>query len=197
MFDRFATFIIIIIIAIRVFFDRSHAILILHIENRTFDRGGAGDCELRMSKLTFVDMAGTERPDSLPGGATVVNQSISGSLSAFTDVLFSLSKTANAKQQHVPYLNSKLTHLLKESLTTHSKTTIITTVLNTKTPEHLKATETSLQFASWAKAIKGHAVINPSIRLKEPDRLTSKETDPELIRFRCVLMIDSLSACMC
>ena len=166
--------------------DRSHAVLILHIENRTFSRG-AGDCELRMSKLTFVDMAGTERPDSSPGTAAAAvvpgeNQSISASLSAFTDVLFSLSKTANAKQQHVPYLNSKLTHLLKESLTAHSKTVIITTVLNT--PEHLKATETSLQFASWAKAIKGHATINPFIRLKEPDRLTSKETDPELIRFR-------------
>ena len=149
-----------------------------------------------MSKLTFVDMAGTERPDSSSGTAAAAvvpgeNQSISASLSAFTDVLFSLSKTANAKQQHVPYLNSKLTHLLKESLTAHSKTVIITTVLNT--PEHLKATETSLQFASWAKAIKGYATINPFIRLKEPDRLTSKETDPELIRFRYVLMILCIS----
>ena len=177
-----------------VLHNRSHAVLILHIENRTFNRG-AGDCELRMSKLTFVDLAGTERPDSAGAATAVVaaavpggeNQSISMSLSAFTDVLFSLSKNANAKQQHVPYLNSKLTHLLKESLTPHSKTTIITTVLNT--PEHLKATETSLQFASWAKAIKGQAMINPYIRLKEPDRLASRETDPEFIRFRYATVV--------
>jgi len=137
-----------------------------------------------MSKLTFVDMAGTERPDSAEAAAVPgENQSISVSLSAFTDVLFSLSKNANSKQ-HVPYLNSKLTQLLKESLTTHSKTTII---LNT--PEHLKATETSLQFASLAKSIKGNAAINASIKLKETDRLASKETDPELIRFRYIALL--------
>lgn len=100
------------------------------------------------------------------------------------DVLFALSKNALARSKgsksvkHVPYLNSKLTQLLKESLGGNSKTVLITTIHSTA--EYSKVTETSLQYATWARAVKGRVVRND---LNMADRWI-QETDPEIIRLK-------------
>jgi len=101
------------------------------------------------------------------------------------DVLFALSKNAKAKQsnsgkgmQHVPYLNSKLTQLLKESLGGNAKTVMITTIH--ATVDYSKVTETSLQYASWARGVRGKVVRND---VNMSDRWIA-ETDPEILRLK-------------
>ncbi|KAJ1428507.1 P-loop containing nucleoside triphosphate hydrolase protein [Ochromonadaceae sp. CCMP2298] len=105
---------------------RSHTVLVLHVESREAERVG-----VRVSKLTFVEMAGAERLEhSGVGFKQVESRHINLSLNAFGNVLRVLSENAGAKgaPQLVPYNESKLTHLLKESLGGNSRTVLITTV---------------------------------------------------------------------
>lgn len=61
----------------------------------------------------------------------------------------------------VPYRNSKLTHLLKDSLGGNSKTLMITTIRPTE--EYYQQTAMSLMYASRAKKIRNQLLINKSV----------------------------------
>ena len=128
------------------FSSRSHAILTLHVESRVLNThsqgadiaGGGGDqagaSELRLGKMHLVDLAGSERVklSGAEGDTLIESQNINLSLSALGDVLSALSRNASILSQQeqggngankkpsllvpVPYRNSKLTHLLKDSL---------------------------------------------------------------------------------
>lgn len=148
----------------------------------------AGSAGLRMSKLTFVDMAGSDRLEKsgAVGDTLVESQNINLSLTAFGDVLFALSKNAAARakqqkgSQHVPYLNSKLTQFLKESLGGNAKTVMLATIHSTA--DYSKVTETSLQYAMWASTVRGRVVRND---LNMGERWI-QETDPEILRLRYI-----------
>ena len=58
--------------------------------------------------------------------------------------------------KHVPFRNSKLTRILKNSLGGNTKTAIICTV----TPAEVVQTKSSLEFAARAKKIVQHAEVN-------------------------------------
>eukprot|EP00658_Telonema_sp_P-2_P048709 TRINITY_DN37046_c0_g1_i1.p1 TRINITY_DN37046_c0_g1~~TRINITY_DN37046_c0_g1_i1.p1 ORF type:complete len:322 (+),score=74.90 TRINITY_DN37046_c0_g1_i1:125-1090(+) len=67
----------------------------------------------RVTKLTLVDLAGTERPGmDAKEGALNEHRKASKGLVAFTDVVIAHA----GRHQHVPYRNSKLTHCLQEAL---------------------------------------------------------------------------------
>jgi hypothetical protein len=70
-------------------------------------------------KLNLVDLAGSERlgQSGAEGAQMAEAISINKSLSALGDVIFALAN----KAVHVPYRNSKLTHMLSESLSQDSK----------------------------------------------------------------------------
>ena len=75
-----------------------------------------------VGKLTLVDLAGSERiaKTEATGQRLVEAAAINKSLSALGQVFSSL-RTA---QQHIPYRNSKLTHVLQDSLGGDSKTCV-------------------------------------------------------------------------
>ena len=89
-----------------------------------------------MGKLNIVDLAGSERVQmsGVVGEALAEASAINASLSALGDVLNSLSKmhkgsaTPKKKSQYVPFRNSKLTHVLKDSLGGSCKTIMIATI---------------------------------------------------------------------
>jgi hypothetical protein len=83
---------------------------------------------------------------------------INKSLSALGNVINSLVDVSEGKNRHVPYRDSKLTFILRDSLGGNSKTVIIANI----SPSHLNVAEThsTLKFAQRAKLIKNKAVIN-------------------------------------
>ena len=74
---------------------------------------------MRRSKLTFVDLAGSEciGLSQVSGEAAKEASHINKSLSALSDVLLALGE----KREHIPYRNSKLTFLLRDSIGKNAK----------------------------------------------------------------------------
>lgn len=100
---------------------RSHSIFIL--ETKGYNHKTGKSCQ---GCLNLVDLAGSERLNSsqAKGDRLKETQHINKSLSCLGDVIYSLgqaSKSSNSNH-HIPYRNSKLTYLLKNSLGGDSKT---------------------------------------------------------------------------
>ena len=66
-----------------------------------------------------------------------------------------------AAQVPVPYRNSKLTHLLKDSLGGNSKTVMITTIRTSD--EYYQQTAISLMYASRAKKVRNRSLVNRNV----------------------------------
>ncbi|KAH8174444.1 kinesin motor domain-containing protein [Sarocladium implicatum] len=118
---------------------RSHSVFILKLVGENSATGER--CE---GTLNLVDLAGSERlkHSQAEGDRMKETQSINKSLSCLGDVIEALGKGSG----HVPYRNSKLTHLLQYSLGGNSKTLMFVMVSPLET--HLKETLTSLRFAT-------------------------------------------------
>jgi kinesin family protein C1 len=118
---------------------RSHAVFALYLQGTNREQ----DTELR-GALHLVDLAGSERLDKsgAEGSRLRETQHINKSLSSLADVF--LAKAEN--RSHVPFRNSKLTHLMEPCLSGNGKTMMVVNVA----PEQEFAHETlcSLRFAS-------------------------------------------------
>jgi kinesin family protein C1 len=118
---------------------RSHSVFVLKLVGENSATGER--CE---GTLNLVDLAGSERlkHSQAEGDRMKETQNINKSLSCLGDVIEALGKGSG----HVPYRNSKLTHLLQYSLGGNSKTLMFVMVSPLET--HLKETLTSLRFAT-------------------------------------------------
>ncbi|CAM6009960.1 unnamed protein product [Sphagnum balticum] len=99
------------------------------------------------SKLWLVDLGGSERLSKTNAGGITLEEgkAINVSLSALGDVISALQR----KQPHVPYRNSKLTQLLRDSLGAQSKTLMLVHV--SPKVKDIRETVCSLSFASRAR----------------------------------------------
>jgi kinesin family protein C2/C3 len=105
----------------------------------------------------LIDLAGSERisKSEAEGQRLIEACNINQSLTALGKVLYSLA----AKQAHVPYRDSKLTHLLKDSLSGDAKTLMIVQV--SPTVDDYNETTSSLSFGSRVSCVeKGKAKKN-------------------------------------
>ena len=98
--------------------------------------------------LNLVDLAGSERLSrtGATGDRLKEAQAINKSLSSLGDVIFALA----SKEKHVPFRNSKLTYLLKNSLGGDCKTLMLVNV--SPSLESAQETICSLRFASKVNA---------------------------------------------
>ncbi|EFA85017.1 kinesin-3 [Heterostelium album PN500] len=171
---------------------RSHAVFTIVFTQSKIDRvrGVAID---RVSKISLVDLAGSERAAST--GATGVRlkegANINKSLSTLGKVISALaenSSTTNPKKQvFVPYRDSVLTYLLKESLGGNSKTIMIAAI----SPADINFDETlsTLRYADSAKKIKTTATVN-----EDPQSKVIRELQTEVERLKQLLSAGGLGA---
>ncbi|CAG5115578.1 unnamed protein product, partial [Candidula unifasciata] len=139
---------------------RSHAVFTVMIESKE-DAGGVQN--IRTSQLNLVDLAGSERQKDTNTGGTRLKEagSINKSLSVLGNVIMSLVDLSHGKKRHIPYRDSKLTFLLRDSLGGNTKTRMIACVH----PDSRCFGETlsTLNFARSAKLIKNKAVVNEDV----------------------------------
>lgn len=102
---------------------RSHAIFTIRVESKNRQ-----DKKTRIGKLNLVDLAGSERLSRTQATGERLREasSINQSLSVLGNVISAL---VDGKSTHIPYRNSKLTRLLKDSLGGNSKTAMVSFIL--------------------------------------------------------------------
>ncbi|CAM0948797.1 unnamed protein product [Alopecurus aequalis] len=124
---------------------RSHCIHCVMVKGENMMNGDRTN-----SKLWLIDLAGSERvaKTDAQGERLKEAQNINKSLSALGDVISALA----TKSQHIPFRNSKLTHLLQDSLSGDSKTLMFVQI----SPNENDVGETlcSLNFASRVRGIE-------------------------------------------
>ncbi|KAM5577000.1 kinesin-like protein KIN-14R [Rosa sericea] len=124
---------------------RSHCLLCIMVKAKNLING-----ECTKSKLWLVDLAGSERlaKTDVQGERLKEAQNINRSLSALGDVISALAN----KSGHIPYRNSKLTHLLQDSLGGDSKTLMFVQI--SPSDQDLGETMSSLNFATRVRGIE-------------------------------------------
>eukprot|EP01029_Cantina_marsupialis_P026866 TRINITY_DN73399_c0_g2_i1.p1 TRINITY_DN73399_c0_g2~~TRINITY_DN73399_c0_g2_i1.p1 ORF type:complete len:1024 (-),score=349.87 TRINITY_DN73399_c0_g2_i1:25-3096(-) len=124
---------------------RSHCLFMVDLEGKSLS-----DERSFHGRLVLVDLAGSERiaKSNVQGIKLKEAQNINKSLSALGDVISSLT----AKNNHVPFRNSKLTYLLQDSLGKDNKALMIVQV----SPVEPSAQETvcSLTFAQRVQTVE-------------------------------------------
>ncbi|XP_013367784.1 PREDICTED: kinesin-like protein KIF16B isoform X2 [Chinchilla lanigera] len=166
---------------------RSHAIFTIKFTQAKFD--SEMPCET-VSKIHLVDLAGSERADAT--GATGVRLKEGGNINKslvtlgnVISALADLSQDATnplvkKKQVFVPYRDSVLTWLLKDSLGGNSKTIMIATI----SPADVNYGETlsTLRYANRAKNIINKPTINEDANVK-----LIRELRAEIARLKTLL----------
>ncbi|KJR89177.1 kinesin group protein [Sporothrix schenckii 1099-18] len=144
---------------------RSHAVFTLMLTQKKFDVETKMEME-KVAKISLVDLAGSERATSTgaTGARLKEGAEINRSLSTLGRVIAALADLSTGKKKkggastQVPYRDSVLTWLLKDSLGGNSMTAMIAAI----SPADINYDETlsTLRYADSAKRIKNHAVIN-------------------------------------
>ncbi|XP_047659229.1 kinesin-like protein KIF16B isoform X2 [Tachysurus fulvidraco] len=180
---------------------RSHAIFTINFTQAKFD--AEMPCET-VSKIHLVDLAGSERADAT--GATGVRLkeggNINKSLVTLGNVISALADMSQdggschlkKKQVFVPYRDSVLTWLLKDSLGGNSKTIMIATV----SPADVNYGETlsTLRYANRAKNIINKPTINEdaNVRLIRELRAEIARLKALLVQGNQIALLDSPTA---
>uniref|UniRef100_A0A667ZJV0 Kinesin family member 13B n=1 Tax=Myripristis murdjan TaxID=586833 RepID=A0A667ZJV0_9TELE len=154
---------------------RSHAVFNIILTHTLMDiqSGTSGE---KVSKLSLVDLAGSER--AAKTGAAVTEKIIS----ALAD-----QGAGKNKSKFVPYRDSVLTWLLKDSLGGNSRTAMVATV--SPAADNYDETLSTLRYADRAKSIVNHAVVNedPNARIirelrEEVEKLREQLTEAESMK---------------
>ncbi|ETK81006.1 hypothetical protein, variant 2 [Phytophthora nicotianae CJ01A1] len=127
--------------------NRAHTVLMIDIL-RTSKANGETDT----GRLVLVDLAGSERLSKTADTSALTvreSQHINKSLAAVGDVLSALL----AKEKHIPFRNSKLTHLLQDSLFGNANRTLLFVHVSPRSTD-VNETINSLKFASRVSHIQ-------------------------------------------
>ena len=153
---------------------RSHAVISIYIEKTISPLPkGPGQAsnppqtreraKIQKSVFHIIDLAGSERQNKT--GTTGERTREAGSINkSLLNLSIVIREIINNKKQ-IPYRDSKLTHLLRDSLGGNAKTSIIAAV----SPFDINLSETisTLNFAQNAKKVKNHAVVNEELSAAE------------------------------
>ncbi|CAN1290619.1 Kinesin-like protein KIN-12F [Linum perenne] len=140
---------------------RSHIVFTFIIES--WCKGTSATCfsSSKISRISFIDLAGIDRNKPDDAGRQLVRESkhVKKSLSQLGHIVSTLAKgTQPGKSRDVPYEEFCLTHLLRESLGGNAKLTVLCTI----SPDNRNDSETlrTLRFGQQIKSIQNKPVIN-------------------------------------
>ncbi|NXF51605.1 KI18B protein, partial [Oceanites oceanicus] len=130
---------------------RSHAVFQIYVKQQ--DRIGGLTQDLQVAKMSLVDLAGSERASvaNTRGERLREGANINRSLLALINVINALAD-AKSKKTHIPYRDSKLTRLLKDSIGGNCRTIMIAAVSSSMLA--YEDTYNTLKYANRAKEIK-------------------------------------------
>ncbi|NXJ19540.1 KI18A protein, partial [Dicrurus megarhynchus] len=135
---------------------RSHAVFQIYLRQQ--DKTASINQNIRIAKMSLIDLAGSERANATnaKGARFVEGTNINRSLLALGNVINALADPKSKK--HIPYRNSKLTRLLKDSLGGNCRTIMIAAI----SPSSLFYDDTynTLKYANRAKDIKSSLKSN-------------------------------------
>ncbi|KAG6918495.1 hypothetical protein DXG01_013855 [Tephrocybe rancida] len=165
---------------------RSHAVFTLLLTMKRHDVETNMDTE-KVSRISLVDLAGSERANSTgaTGQRLKEGANINKSLTTLGKVISALAMASQVDhgkkgkkgkaEEFVPYRDSVLTWLLKDSLGGNSKTAMIAAI----SPADYEETLSTLRYADQAKKIKNKAVVN-----EDPNAKLVRELKEELEMLR-------------
>ncbi|KAF7982304.1 hypothetical protein HWV62_28982 [Athelia sp. TMB] len=162
---------------------RSHAVFTLLLTMKKHDVSTNLDTE-KVSRISLVDLAGSERANSTgaTGQRLKEGANINKSLTTLGKVISALAtasshdpkkskKGGKSPEDFIPYRDSVLTWLLKDSLGGNSKTAMIAAIA----PADYEETLSTLRYADQAKKIKNKAIVN-----EDPNAKLVRELKEEL-----------------
>lgn len=153
---------------------RSHAVFTIMLKQIHHDMETDETTE-RSSRIRLVDLAGSERAKATEATGTRLREgsNINKSLTTLGRVIAALADPkqlrAGKRKDVVPYRDSILTWLLKDSLGGNSKTAMIACVA----PSDYDETLSTLRYADQAKRIRTRAVVNQ-------DHMSTAERDAQI-----------------
>jgi kinesin family protein 5 len=129
---------------------RSHSLFVLELTQKL------ADGSTKSARLNLVDLAGSEKiaKTGATGETLEEAKKINQSLSALGNCIVALTES----RAHVPYRDSKLTFILRESLGGNCKTTLL--VAASPARSNVAETLSSLRFGARAKLIKNTVTVN-------------------------------------
>ena len=137
---------------------RSHCVFSISVESRE-----AGSDVIRRSKLHIVDLAGSERAHKTGARGQILREAkfINTSLHYLEMVIVALHERKTKGRTHVPYRNSLMTSLLRDSLGGNCYTTMIATVSAEKA--QTEESISTCRFAQRVALVQNEAVINEEV----------------------------------
>ncbi|XP_040594503.1 kinesin-like protein KIF14 isoform X2 [Mesocricetus auratus] len=146
---------------------RSHSVftLVMTQTKTEFVEGEEHDHRIT-SRINLIDLAGSERCATAHTSGERLKEgvSINKSLLTLGKVISALSDQANGKRVFIPYRESVLTWLLKESLGGNSKTAMIATI--SPAASNIEETLNTLRYATQARLIVNIAKVNEDMNAK-------------------------------
>lgn len=153
---------------------RSHAVFTIMLKQIHHDMETDETTE-RSSRIRLVDLAGSERAKSTEatGARLREGSNINKSLTTLGRVIAALADPKHGRGKRkgdiVPYRDSILTWLLKDSLGGNSKTAMIACIA----PSDYEETLSTLRYADQAKRIRTRAIVNQ-------DHMSTAERDAQI-----------------
>ncbi|KAJ3219562.1 Kinesin- protein 6 [Dinochytrium kinnereticum] len=155
---------------------RSHCIFIITVTSRR-----EGEERIRRSKLHLVDLAGSERTSRTGINGKLFKEAsyINLSLHFLEQVIIALYERGQGKRTHIPYRNSMMTSVLRDSLGGNCMTTMVATVA--PEDELIDESISTCRFAQRVALISNIAHVN-------------EEVDPRLLIAKLRREIERLKA---
>ncbi|XP_061671495.1 kinesin-like protein KIF18A [Syngnathoides biaculeatus] len=136
---------------------RSHAVFQIYLRQQ--DKTAMLNPNVCVAKMSLIDLAGSERASATNANGQRLREgaNINRSLLALVNVINALADH-KSKKAHIPYRDSKLTRILKDSLGGNCRTVMIANI--SPSSKSYDDTQNTLKYANRAKEIKSSLKSN-------------------------------------